>query len=310
MEYKDYYNILGVDKSATSAEIKQAYRKLAKQHHPDLHPDDAVSAEKFKEINEAYEVLGDVEKRKKYDMFGSNYNFAGGQNFDPSDFGFGNFSYDRSSSGNSAFYDLIFGQGSPFADLFGGGGVHFSQGPGFSDFSGGQGGYYSTGRPRRARYDTDLELSLDEAYRGGEKTVGFRLGDRSHDVLIKWPQGIMDGKIIKVRGDKFGIEGDLYVGIHIRTEARLEGADIVQKLLVSPWDAYFGSKKRQETPAGTIQVTIPQGVSSGQRIRIPGKGLKDKDRRGELYLEIQLQNPRLNEQQEALYRQMKDLEEV
>ena len=105
MEYKDYYKILGVDEKASASEIKRAYRKLAKEYHPDLHPDDEELTNKFKDINEAYEVLGDEEKRKKYDTFGSNYDFTGGQNFDPSDFGFGSngtYSYQTGSSGNSA----------------------------------------------------------------------------------------------------------------------------------------------------------------------------------------------------------------
>ena len=140
MEYKDYYKILGVEKDATEQKIKSQYRKLAKKYHPDLNPDDKVAQEKFKEINEAYEVLGDKEKRKRYDTFGSNYDFAGGQNFDPSQYG-----YTYTSSGNgggfSDFFDLIFGRDAK-SDQGGFGG--FSMGDIFSDFGGG-------GKKRTAR---------------------------------------------------------------------------------------------------------------------------------------------------------------
>ena len=126
MKYRDYYELLGVDKKASDADIKKAYRKLAKKYHPDLHPDDKDAHEKFSEINEAYEVLSDPEKRKKYDMFGKNANFSGGQNFNPSDFGFdfGNFgrgaSYSYSTGGDSGFSDF-------FDTLFGGIGRTASQ---------------------------------------------------------------------------------------------------------------------------------------------------------------------------------------
>ena len=138
MKYQDYYEVLGVKKDATEDEIKKAYRKLAKKYHPDLHPDDEKAHEKFSEINEAYEVLSDKDKRKKYDMFGNNYNFSQGQNFDPSQYGFSDFSnYSYTSSGNSGggfsdFFNLIFGNrdfsNKGFGERFSGFGNTFTNG--------------------------------------------------------------------------------------------------------------------------------------------------------------------------------------
>ncbi len=303
MEYKDYYKILGVDEKASASEIKRAYRKLAKEYHPDLHPDDEELTNKFKDINEAYEVLGDEEKRKKYDTFGSNYDFTGGQNFDPSDFGFGSngtYSYQTGSSGNSAFYDLIFGSGSPFGDIFGG-----------SSYSGGSYGgnpFSSARQPSRPRYDTSLDITLTEAYKGGEKTMSLSLNGESHEVLVKWPEGITDGKKVKLKADKFGIAGDLYVKINIKTRDKLEGADIVQQVDVLPWEAYFGGKKKVKTVAGTFNITIPEGLKSGQRIRMANKGLIDKKQRGHLYLEMMINNPKeLSDDEKEIYARLYEL---
>ena len=157
MEYKDYYKVLGVDKKASSQEIKKAYRKLAKKYHPDLNKGDEKSQEKFKEINEAYEVLGNEDKRKKYDMFGSNYNFQGGQNFDPNAYDFGNFGGFGGFGKNSGSYTYTTGgSGGGFSDFFN---AFFSggqgSGGGFSDIFG---GFKNAGRKSqpRQRYDTDF----------------------------------------------------------------------------------------------------------------------------------------------------------
>lgn len=304
MEYKDYYKILGIDESASASDIKKAYRKLAKEYHPDLHPDDEELANKFKDINEAYEVLGDEDKRKKYDTFGSNYDFTGGQNFDPSDFGFGGngtYTYQTGTSGNSAFYDLIFGAGSPFGDMFGSSSYSGASYGGGNPFSGSR-------KPSRPRYDTSIDISLEEAYKGGEKTIGLSLNGDHHDVLVKWPEGITDGKKVKLKADKFGIAGDLYVKISIKSKEKLDGADIIQEVDVLPWEAYFGGKKKVKTVAGTFNVTIPEGVRSGQRIRLVQKGLMDKKKRGNLYLELMVNNPSdLSDEEKEIYTRLQEI---
>ena len=170
MEYKDYYKILEVDKNASQEEIKKSFRRLAKKYHPDLNPNDEVAQEKFKEINEAYEVLGDEEKKKKYDMFGSSYNFTGGQNFDPSQYGFGNgYTYTYTTSGDGAGF-------SDFSICFGG-----DSGSGFNIndlFGGAKGGRASRRgyRPERQSYDSELNITLEEGYKGTTKSISLNFG--------------------------------------------------------------------------------------------------------------------------------------
>lgn len=329
MQFQDYYKTLGIEKQASQAEIKKAYRQLAKKYHPDLHPNDEKAQEKFKQINEAYEVLGDAEKRKKYDQFGANYDFQGGQNFDPSDFGFrgfgsqkGTYTYTTTggASGFSDFFHLFFGgQGASGAQDFGG-----TQG--FGDLGdllrGARTGENSTVGGRRAhsgayrsaqanaarkandRYETSMTLSLKEAYQGGERTMRFTIGTKSYDIPVRWPAGIQESNRIRVKGDKYGLDGNLMVKIHITTEGHLDGIHLIQPLSLTPWEAYCGTKKTVETPDGRIQVTIPHEMLSGKRIRVPRKGYRDrKGNRGDLFLEIQIQNPTsLSEEQKAYYR--------
>lgn len=351
MQFQDYYKTLGVEKQASQTEIKKAYRKLAKKYHPDLHPNDEKAQEKFKQINEAYEVLGDAEKRKKYDQFGANYNFQGGQNFDPSDFGFQGFGPNGATytyhttgggSGFSDFFNLIFGGAQDFsggesfrgAQGFSGGsgeGAYGGSAHGFSGFGdlgdllrGARGGTNShtsaqgfggvgpeayraahAGAARKAndRYETTMSLALKEAYEGGERTMRFTIGSKSYDITVRWPAGIQDGNRIRVKGEKFGLDGNLMVKIRLLTTGHLEGINLVQPLALTPWEAYCGTKKTVETPDGRIQVTVPREMASGKRIRVPKKGYRNrKGERGDLLLEIQIQNPAtISQEQRACY---------
>lgn len=315
MQYQDYYKVLGVDKKADAKAIKNAYRKLAKKYHPDLHPDDADAHEKFKEINEAYEVLGDAEKRKKYDTFGANYNFQGGQNFDPSQYGYGGtYTYQGDGSGFSDFFNLFFGgaarQG---GGSRGGSRIHFGNfGDLFGEQERGRSVYTNTGRnaPARTRYKASLEITLQEAYEGGQRTVRYRLSGGDHDVLVKWPQGITEGKKIRVRGEKFGIDGDLYVKIHVQGAEKLDGLDVVEDVRLLPWEALFGTKKIIDTFEKKLNIAIPAGVQSGKKIRIPNKGFRDRSgRHGDLYLRVQIVNPeKVSAEQRRLYEQLQKTE--
>lgn len=338
MEYQDYYKTLGVDKTASAQEIKKAYRKLAKKYHPDLHPDDKVAQDKFKEVNEAYEVLGDPDKRKQYDQFGSAMHFSGGQNFDPRDFGFSGFgnngaTYTYTTSGDaggfSDFFNLIFGNRGAGAGGFRNGAGGFGDdagfygnagtGGGFGGFSpfghGGQTGAGASGASasRRAndRYETTLELTLAEGYRGGRKDLHLQLNGQSVTVPVEWPAGIQEGNKIRVKGEKFGIDGNLMVKIKLLTPDVLDGLHIVKTVDVAPWDAYFGTKQTVETLDGKIQVNIPAKMTAGRRIRVPQRGYRDrKGNRGDLYLEVRIQNPKtLSRKQERLYRELRDLDE-
>jgi curved DNA-binding protein len=303
MEYKDYYKILGVDKSASNDEIKKAYRKLAKKYHPDLNPNDGKAQEKFKDINEAYEVLGDEEKRKKYDTFGSGYNFTNGQNFDPSQFGFENF-------GNGYRYTYTTGGGEGFSDFFN---MFFGDGDfGISDLFGGRTRRNSYYEPKPQSYESEINISLQEGYNGTNKTLSIRTGSGNKSLSVKVPKGILPGKKIKIKGKKAGIDGDIYLKINFIPDEKLklEGLDIYKKVDLFPWDAALGTKIVVDTLSGEkIKVTIPPNMEGGKKIRIPRKGYRDmKKNTGDLYIEVNIVNPsKLTEEQKRFYEKLRDI---
>ncbi len=301
MEFRDYYEVLGVEKTASPSEIKKAYRKLAKQYHPDVNQGDDKAQEKFKEINEAYEVLSDEGKRKKYDTFGKDFEFQGGQNFDPSQYGFdfgGGQGYTYTSSGGqggfSDFFNMFFG---------GGGGAQGSAQDVFSGFG-------QRGRSRKAprqQYDTELSASLKEVYEGTTKTLGLNINGENKNLEVKIPKGMIPGKKIKVKGEKIGLDADILVKINvIDSENELVGLDIVKHLDVFPWEAALGTSKVVDTLSGRIKVRVPKGIQSGKRIRVGKKGFVDRQGvTGDLFLDVRIQNPvHLTEEQEDLYRQL------
>lgn len=350
MEYKDFYHVLGVEKDATNAEIKKAYRQLAKRYHPDKNAGDKAAEEKFKEVNEAFEVLGDEEKRKKYDRFGATGNFTDGMDFDPNDFasafggfsGFGNggttYTYTSTDGGDfSDFLNEIFGGGFSggrggfstvdMNDMFGqadgpgrhgsrggyanshgsySGGYGFSGGAGYQNqgFDGGSGGFGSGGQSKPRDIETEMEITLQEAFQGKESKVAFNTGGGRKIVNVKIPAGILPGKKIKLKGqgpkDATGTAGDLYIKIKIKdadgtngdNSFRLEGLDLIKKVEVYPWDAYYGIEKIIQTLDGKIKVKIPANMKPGQKIKLGGKGYKDmKGNRGSLYIEPSIVNP-------------------
>ncbi|WP_077369354.1 DnaJ C-terminal domain-containing protein [Anaerosalibacter sp. Marseille-P3206] len=311
MKYKDYYDILGVDKSATQSEIKSAYRKLAKKYHPDMNKGDKSTEEKFKDINEAYEVLGDEEKRKKYDTFGSGYNFTNGQDFDPSNFGFDNF-----GRGYTYTYTTD-GTGGDFSDFFnmffGGGGFQDagakSRGFNIGDLFGR--GKRSSRREPQQDVESEITVSLDEAYHGTTKRVSFRVGSENKTLSVKVPKGILPGKKIKIKGSKIGIAGDIYLKVNIKDSSKfkLDGLDLTTKVKLLPWEAALGTQVIVESFDGKIKVKIPQGIDSGQKIRIPKKGYRDmKENEGDLYIEATIVNPpHLTEEQIKLYEKLSEI---
>ncbi len=305
MEYKDYYKILGVDKKATQDEIKKAYRKLAKKYHPDLHPNDEKAQEKFKEINEAYEVLGDENKRKQYDAFGSSYNFTHGQNFDPSQFGFGNFgkgyTYTYSTEGGENFSDF-------FKMFFGGKG--FDLGDLFNGRKKARNPFQKT-RAERPKYESEIYITVEEGYKGTTKQVTLRIGNENKNLSVKVPKGILPGKKIKISGEKAGIDGDVFFRVNILQEDRLklEGLELYKSVDKYPWDAYFGTKVVVDTLLGRIKVSIPKNMEGGKKIRVPKGGYRDMDgNTGDLYIVVNIVNPpSLTAEEEELYRKLKQM---
>ncbi|MDQ7033178.1 MAG: J domain-containing protein [Desulfonauticus sp.] len=292
MEYKDYYKILGVEKGATQEEIARAYKKLAKKYHPDLNPNNKQAEEKFKEINEAYEVLKDPEKRKLYDSLGPNWQH--GQNFEPPP-GFENIRFEFQSGGG--FEDLG-GFSDFFEAIFGGLGRNKGR-KCYTRFTGsgfGQDYYTARGEDQEAI----LELSLEEAYRGGEKvlTLGTAMGERK-TLKVKIPPGIKDGAKIRLKGQgspglQGGPAGDLYLKVKILPHHtfKLDGNNIVYRLKLAPWEAVLGAEIFVPTLEGQVKLKIPAGINSGQKLRIRGKGLGQGLNKGDQLVEVVICSPK------------------
>lgn len=297
MEYKDYYKILGVDKDTSQNDIKKSYRKLAKKYHPDLNPNDNKAQEKFKELNEAYEVLGDADKRKKYDQFGNRADYSNGQNFDPSQYGFGGNggSYTYSSAGGEGFSDF-------FNMFFGGGGSRSTRSS-------------RTQRQEMPRqsYESELNITLEEAYNGATKDLTLNFMGENKNLDIKVPKGILPGKKLKVKGEKWGIDGDILFLINFVTDNKntLEELNIISKQDVYPWEAALGAKIVVNTLSGKIRVNVPKGIIGGKRIRVPKKGYIDmKGNTGDLFIEINIVNPpELSDEMLKLYEELSRITE-
>ncbi len=330
MEYKDYYKILGVSKNATEKEIKKAYRKLARQYHPDANPNDPKAEEKFKEINEAYEVLSDPEKRKKYDQFGAqwkNFTGAGGR---PEDFWR---QYGAQGAGGAPGGGPSYRTVSPeeFEEIFGGGSGGFSDffetlfgmgargargtGAGFNDF--GFGGARTSGRTRPIRgrdIEHPVDITLEEAYHGSSRTL--QLGDERIEVKI--PKGVKTGSRVRVAGKgepgrNGGKPGDLYLKINVLPHARFqrEGDNLRLKLPVDLYTMILGGEVQVPTLDRPLILNIPHETDNGKVFRLRGKGMpnvKRPDQRGDLYVEVSAKLPKnLTEQEKELFRQLRTL---
>ncbi len=292
----DYYQILGVKRSATQDEIRKAYKKMAQKYHPDLNPDDKAAQAKFKEIQNAYDVIGDPEKRKKYDQFGSNYENMGagpGGGGGP-----GGFHQWRSAGGGP-------GGGSQFefdlGDIFGGGG---GAGPDLSDIFGGLGG--GGGRRRHAQpvrgndLQHDVTVPFKQAMEGGEINLNVRRPSGEMERLTaKIPPGIEDGKKIRLRGQgdpspNGGPAGDLLIRIHVQSHKYFKriGKDLEVTVPVTLAEALLGGSVDVPTPGGTVTMKIPAGSNGGRRLRVRGQGVPDsKGDAGDLYVVLQVAMP-------------------
>ena len=295
MEFRDYYKTLGVAKTATAEEIKKAFRKLARQHHPDLAKDKKAAEEKFKEINEAYEVLGDAEKRKKYDELGPNWQQAGA--------GF------RPPPGGGFAGGFPGGMGG-----YGGGEEEFQfGGTGFSDFfeaffgraaRGGRRGsaFYGEDMPLRGQdAEADIMVALEEALHGSTRQISFTRG-RSGKVetyTVKIPKGVREGQRIRLagiggEGSGGGEAGDLYLRVRFERhpEFTVEGADVIHEIELPVTQAVLGGEVTIPTLDGRAKLKIPPLTQNGRKFRLNGKGMPQRGGvRGDFYAVVDVQLP-------------------
>lgn len=319
MEYKDYYAVLGVNRSATQDEIKRAYKKLARKHHPDLHSGEAKKAaeEKFKELNEAHDVLKDPEKRKKYDQLGTDW--RAGQDFHPPP-GWGAQGFGGGPGrGQEGFYWNSAGEGD-FSDFF-----ETLFGGRFRGASARSGGGRPFARQKGADQEATLRLSLEEAARAGAKSITLqtqsvdaqgRVVPSEKRYEVKIPPGILPDQRIRLAGqggEGFGDggRGDLYLRVEIEPHPRfrLEGRDLYTDLPVTPWEAALGGEATIQTLSGTVTLAIPPGSQSGRKLRLKGKGMPNaRGNQGNLYAVIQIKVPkRLTEEERKAFQELGEI---
>ena len=292
MEFKDYYQILGLTREASADDIKRAYRRLARKYHPDVSKE-ADAEERFKEVNEAYEVLKDAEKRQAYDQLGANW--KNGQNFQPP----------------PEWEDLFRGGHGGHAGGFGGG----FGGGGFSDFfeslfggggMGGQPGGFGGARASSRSRDQQVKvlISLEDAYQGASRSLQLQIPEvsgngqvvsRTRTLQVRIPKGIREGQRIRLSGQS-GSGGDLYLEVEFQPDPlfRIDGMNILLDLPLAPWEAALGTKIQVPTLGGPIDLKIPAGVQSGQKMRIRGRGMparKAGETDGDQFVVVQIVNP-------------------
>lgn len=329
MKYIDYYEVLKIPKTATEKEIKQAYRKLAREHHPDLHQGKAKTEaeEKFKLINEAYEVLSDPEKRAKYDRLGMKWKAGDEFTVDPSNMGgytytyHGPIDFDLGSFGFSDFFSSIFGQ-----DF-----MHSRQ----------AGGHTHQEINEGEDIDAEISLTIDELIHGAERELqlsvpglcpacsgqrftqrglcrecaGTGVTEETKTVKVKIPPKLHPGATLRLKGlggkgYGSGPDGDLYLHIRVAPNGawQVYGSDLEAELVVYPEQAVLGDKITVPTPHGTVQINVQPGMHSGQKLRLREKGLPQEKGFGDLYFKIRIDIPsELTEAEKGLYRQIREL---
>jgi curved DNA-binding protein len=270
VQYKDYYQSLGVPRTASADEIKKAFRKLAREFHPDVAKEKKRAEEKFKEINEAYDVLSDPDKRKKYDELGANWKsgaefrpppgYGGGQTFRggrpmSSD----DFQTHFGGTGFSDFFEQLFGS------RMRGGGASFGRGGNFSseDFA-----------EQSRDIEGDIMVTLEEAKRGSVRTVTVRHENRTDSHQVKIPAGIIEGQKLRIAGRGEG-GGDLYLRVRLakHPDFDVDGHNLIHELELAPWEAALGAEIAVPTLDGRVNIKIPAGTASGQKLRVRGRGL-------------------------------------
>jgi curved DNA-binding protein len=311
VKYKDYYEILGVSRNATEKEIKATFRKLARKYHPDTNKGNKDAEEKFKEINEAYEVLGDSDKRRRYDALGSH--FRGGSEFTPPpgfdfEFDLGKGFTRGAESPFSDFFEILFGE------AFKGGASPF--GEAFTDFT----ETYTRPQGKRRGEDQfiDLHLSVEEAYRGTTRKIDISIPGRDSKRLeVKIPPNVRENSKIRVSGEGLpgkngGLPGDLYLVVKLKPHPffKIEGDDINSELSISPSDAVLGSEVEVPTLDGLVKMVIPPGTQNDKVLRLRAKGLphSKKEGRGDHFVKVKITIPRIiSEEERKLYQELAKL---
>jgi curved DNA-binding protein len=309
MEFKDYYATLGVDKNTSDAEIKRAFRKLARKYHPDLNPGDKAAEAKFKEINEANEVLSDPEKRKKYDELGSNWRMYEQAQRDggyPGGAGGWSVNFGGGPGGGASYRTMtpeemqeLFGTDDPFSDFF----HTFFGGQSFGGAGRAAGGRARATRPRRGQdLESAIDLTLEEAFSGATRRLGMSREGKERTVDVRIPAGIKDGARVRAAGEgatgtSGGPSGDLFLTVRIRPHARFErrGQDLHTRVPVPVTTAVLGGEVNVPTLAGSsLRLKIPELTANNRVFRLRGHGMPTvgkPDERGDLYATVDVQLP-------------------
>ncbi len=312
MDYKDYYETLGVSKNADEKEIKRAYRRLAREFHPDVNPGDPKAEERFKEINEAYEVLSDPEKRAKYDRFGASWQQYQRMGGDPSGFDWSRWTTGGFPGGTRVEF------GGDLGDLFGG------DAGGFSDFFNalfGDMGMRSGGFGRRSRAGMrgqDLEqpvrITLEEAFHGTRRL----LEKEGRRLEVKIPRGVKDGSRIRIAGEgghgSSGMpSGDLYLKVSVEPHAVFtrDGNNLRREIDLELYTAILGGEVQVDTLDGHVTLKVPPETQTGRTFRLRGKGmpkLRQPSQRGDLYVKVRVRLPQnLSDREKRLFRELADM---
>lgn len=289
MASRSYYDVLGVKRTATADEIQRAYRKLAREWHPDVNTDPAAE-NRFKAISEANDVLSDPETRKRYDAFGEDFRKVP-EGTDPN-------MWARAQRGNGGNFGPGFGGAPNLDDLLGG---LFGQ------------GRRAAGPRPGADQELELELSIDESYHGGERSLSLSGPSGRRSVTVNIPPGITEGQRIRVRGEGGpgaggGRDGDLFLRVRFADDARfgVEGRDLTVRLPVTPWEAALGAKVVVTTPGGPASIKVPAGTSSGKKLRLKGRGLPNPSgTAGDVFAVVSIVvPPQLSEREAELFAQL------
>ena len=310
VKFRDYYETLGVDRNASDDEIKKAFRKLARRYHPDVAKDKDIAEEKFKAINEAYEVLSDPEKRQKYDTLGPDWEQSMGGG--PGGGGFGGFpgggDFHFEGTGFSDFFESLFGQR--------------SRGGGFGGFEGFGGGPQAPRTQRGADIEADILISLEDLMTGSQRSIKFNRPSAdggpptTKSIKIKIPKGIEEGHRIRVAklgqpGLHGGDPGDLYLRVRLERhpDFHVEGHDLIYDLRLAPWEAVLGTTVPIRSLHGDTKIKIPPGTEGNTEFRLGGKGLpKDNGEVfGDLYAKVVIIPPgELSDEERELWEKLRD----